>query len=118
MRQFDKAPKNSRKNCGARVTNYLINGRGERIRTFDPLHPMQVRYQAALRPDRTWDYSLDWIPVCTGMTLPIEQLEDALEFLAQARRGDRLGNGHGLRRGNRAGLLEAVARAVDGEAML
>src|SRR5688572_18427298 len=28
------------------------NGRGERIRTFDPLHPMQVRYQAALRPDR------------------------------------------------------------------
>ena len=27
-------------------------GRGERIRTFDPLHPMQVRYQAALRPDR------------------------------------------------------------------
>ena len=26
-------------------------GRGERIRTFDPLHPMQVRYQAALRPD-------------------------------------------------------------------
>ena len=26
-------------------------GRGERIRTSDPLHPMQVRYQAALRPD-------------------------------------------------------------------
>ena len=26
------------------------NGRGERIRTSDPLHPMQVRYQAALRP--------------------------------------------------------------------
>ena len=23
------------------------NGRCERIRTFDPLHPMQVRYQAA-----------------------------------------------------------------------
>src|SRR3954464_4132310 len=28
-------------------------GRGERIRTSDPLHPMQVRYQAAPRPDRT-----------------------------------------------------------------
>src|SRR5262249_20264509 len=26
-------------------------GRGEVIRTLDPLHPMQVRYQAALRPD-------------------------------------------------------------------
>ncbi len=28
-------------------------GRGEMIRTSDPLHPMQVRYQAALRPDRS-----------------------------------------------------------------
>jgi hypothetical protein len=25
-------------------------GRGERIRTSDPQHPMLVRYQAALRP--------------------------------------------------------------------
>ena len=34
---------------------YLIPniGRGEVIRTLDPLHPMQVRYQAALRPDRS-----------------------------------------------------------------
>jgi hypothetical protein len=31
----------------------LVNriGRGERIRTFDPLVPNQMRYQAALRPD-------------------------------------------------------------------
>ncbi len=29
----------------------LIDGRGERIRTFDPLVPNQMRYQAALRPD-------------------------------------------------------------------
>ena len=29
----------------------LENGRGERIRTSDPLLPKQVRYQAALRPD-------------------------------------------------------------------
>jgi hypothetical protein len=26
-------------------------GRGERIRTFDLLNPIQVRYQTALRPD-------------------------------------------------------------------
>ena len=29
-----------------------IVGRGERIRTFDLLNPIQVRYQTALRPDR------------------------------------------------------------------
>ena len=26
-------------------------GRGEKLRTSAPLHPMQVRYQAALRPE-------------------------------------------------------------------
>ena len=31
---------------------YILNGRGERIRTSDHLHPMQVRYQAALRPEQ------------------------------------------------------------------
>jgi hypothetical protein len=30
----------------------LSNGRCERIRTFDPLHPMQVRYQAAPHTDK------------------------------------------------------------------
>src|SRR5277367_3033091 len=30
-----------------------IIGRGDKIRTCDPLHPMQVRYQAAPRPDRS-----------------------------------------------------------------
>ena len=29
----------------------LRDGRGARIRTGGPLHPMQVRYLAALRPD-------------------------------------------------------------------
>ena len=29
----------------------ISTGRGERIRTFDPLVPNQMRYQAALRPD-------------------------------------------------------------------
>ena len=28
----------------------LLDGRGEKIRTSDPLRPRQVRYQAALRP--------------------------------------------------------------------
>jgi hypothetical protein len=29
----------------------VFSGRDGVIRTLDPLHPMQVRYQAALRPD-------------------------------------------------------------------
>ena len=29
----------------------MNSGRGERIRTFDPLVPNQMRYQAALHPD-------------------------------------------------------------------
>ena len=36
-------------------------GRGEWIRTTDPLHPMQVRFQTAPRPDRraaTKEYTL------------------------------------------------------------
>ena len=32
--------------------SFPIFGRGGGIRTRDPLHPMQVRYQAALRPDK------------------------------------------------------------------
>ena len=32
---------------------FLVYGRGGGIRTRDPLHPMQVRYQAALRPEKT-----------------------------------------------------------------
>ena len=31
---------------------FLFFGRDGVIRTHDPLHPMQVRYQAALRPDK------------------------------------------------------------------
>ena len=34
------------------ITTGLVSiGRDGVIRTLDPLHPMQVRYQAALRPD-------------------------------------------------------------------
>ena len=31
---------------------FCFCGRGDRIRTYDPLVPNQMRYQAALRPDR------------------------------------------------------------------
>ena len=33
-------------------------GRGDRIRTYDPLVPNQMRYQTALRPER-FNYSID-----------------------------------------------------------
>ena len=35
----------------AKKGSNLKNGRGERIRTSDPLVPNQVRYQTALRPE-------------------------------------------------------------------
>ena len=35
----------------ANVLTLIFAGRDGVIRTLDPLHPMQVRYQAALRPD-------------------------------------------------------------------
>ena len=56
------------------------NGRGERIRTSDPLVPNQVRYQTALRPELCCQEPLmmpsatamgnpprtvaEWMPVC------------------------------------------------------
>ncbi len=30
---------------------FLLCGRGDRIRTYDPLVPNQMRYQTALHPD-------------------------------------------------------------------
>ena len=41
---------NSRSFVGV-VEIFCENGRGDWIRTSDPLRPRQVRYQAALRPD-------------------------------------------------------------------
>lgn len=44
--------KTSRNNKATRRwLSRLNNGRDGVIRTLDPLHPMQVRYRAALRPD-------------------------------------------------------------------
>ena len=33
-----------------------VNGRDGKIRTYDPLYPKQVRYQAAPRPDNRFSY--------------------------------------------------------------
>ncbi len=38
--------------CSVQLSYWRFYGRGERIRTSDPLCPRQVRYQAALRPDK------------------------------------------------------------------
>jgi hypothetical protein len=48
------SPKTTDKKKGLAGPNLLTlmpTGRDGGIRTRDPLHPMQVRYQAALRPD-------------------------------------------------------------------
>ena len=50
-------------------------GRRGGIRTRDPLHPMQVRYQAALHAE-AFDYSL-------GLTSNREQGSDFLKFFVQ-----------------------------------
>ena len=47
-------------------------GRGGGIRTRDPLHPMQVRYQAALRPE-----GRDYI---RAALLAMEKFADRLDF--------------------------------------
>ena len=45
-------PKHTRKKTLAKKPRFLDFGRSERIRTFDPLHPMQVRYQTAPHSDK------------------------------------------------------------------
>ena len=51
----------------------LSLGRCERIRTFDPLHPMQVRYQAAPHTEIKSNYSL-WL--CKKSVGSTEQITD------------------------------------------
>ena len=48
-------------------------GRCERIRTFDPLHPMQVRYQAAPHTDRASNYSRGIGPFLRAGLIPFGQ---------------------------------------------
>jgi hypothetical protein len=51
-RDFTRKSRGAKKKGYACSVTLVFDGRGEKIRTSDPLHPMQVRYQAALRPDR------------------------------------------------------------------
>ena len=44
-----------------------LNGRGERIRTSDPLLPKQVRYQTALRPEPVWMWAPGFNDTCVLM---------------------------------------------------
>ena len=46
-----KVKKKAKGLAGTNRLTLMNYGRGERIRTFDPLVPNQMRYQAALRPD-------------------------------------------------------------------
>jgi hypothetical protein len=51
MGQFSIFARKKKRVSSYRLETLGITGRGGGIRTRDPLHPMQVRYQAALRPD-------------------------------------------------------------------
>jgi hypothetical protein len=48
---FPSAPEKTKGLARKNVLTLVILGRDGGIRTRDPLHPMQVRYQAALHPD-------------------------------------------------------------------
>ena len=48
---YPRWPTNEKWLASANLLTPVIIGRCERIRTFDPLHPMQVRYQAAPHTD-------------------------------------------------------------------
>ena len=56
----------------------LSTGRCERIRTFDPLHPMQVRYQAAPHTEAL-NYSLRW---CVFLMRRSQQIADFKQLAA------------------------------------
>ena len=45
--------KKTKGSLGANLLTLVFTGRDGGIRTHDPLHPMQVRYLAALRPEWT-----------------------------------------------------------------
>ena len=47
-----QASKNEKAVSDFSLTAFGTTGRDGGIRTRDPLHPMQVRYQAALRPEQ------------------------------------------------------------------
>lgn len=48
---YSTASVNKKRPAAIKLKVFDVTGRDGVIRTHDPLHPMQVRYQAALRPD-------------------------------------------------------------------
>ena len=52
VRKVRFAPLRYRKNKTRSYRCGLLVRRDDKIRTCDPLHPMQVRYRAALRPEK------------------------------------------------------------------
>jgi hypothetical protein len=55
FRDFESHPSVARK-------SFVLFGRDGGIRTRDPLNPIQVRYQAAPRPDRVTSTSRECLP--------------------------------------------------------
>ena len=84
-------------------------GRGGGIRTRDPLHPMQVRYQAALRPDEP-----RIIPSVASIS-KAQKVDYALDFSLEANGSDGFAFLNGL---DRATFVEPVARPADGKALV
>ena len=59
------------------------SNRGDRIRTCDPLHPIQVRYQAALRPEflLLYTYHLDESIAGVGMKRTLHHQSEIVQAL-------------------------------------
>ena len=69
------------------IQAFDLIGRGEKIRTSDPLHPMQVRYQAAPRSDEP-----GILPELSGSaTDSVQYFQNFGEFLTQRKRAWHVG---------------------------
>ena len=119
--------KKKKKGFGLSAETLGITGRDGVIRTLDPLHPMQVRYQAALRPDLMKLYQIElrkhraaaqigrcWVAWCC---LSAQEFDNAGEFGAQRQGAGRQRRYFALR-GLAGRLFQPVAGAADGKAFL
>ena len=61
---FEPAKNNKAPDCSEAL---ILLGRDGEIRTHDPLHPMQVRYRAALHPDLKFELDKPNLPVVMRM---------------------------------------------------
>jgi hypothetical protein len=78
LRDVRRTALTNRGNRTGRQNDLDFIGRGERIRTSDPLRPRQVRYQAALRPDPQ--------PIVSERRPPRPELTTPASFTCQTRR--------------------------------